>query len=186
MSRLNAKQKRFAKEYLIDLNATRAYIAAGYSEKGAGQSAFTLLKNPEIQALIQAGQSRQEEKLDISGGRVLSELSKLAFANMLDYIRVKEGEAYVDLSTLTREQAAAIQEVTTESYVIDNESKDGEQAKVITKVKFKLSDKVRSLELLGRYHKLFIDRVELVGLEKLAEALTKARQRAKHAGSRIN
>lgn len=32
------KQKRFADEYLIDLNATQAAIRAGYSEKQPGRS----------------------------------------------------------------------------------------------------------------------------------------------------
>jgi len=33
--KLTPKQKRFVEEYLIDLNATRAAKAAGYSEKTA-------------------------------------------------------------------------------------------------------------------------------------------------------
>ncbi|RID91195.1 terminase small subunit [Gemmobacter lutimaris] len=49
---LNDKQRAFAKEYLIDLNATQAAIRAGYSERTAGQIGYELLKKPEIQAEI--------------------------------------------------------------------------------------------------------------------------------------
>jgi phage terminase small subunit len=33
MAKLNARQQRFVKEYLIDPNATQAAIKAGYSKK---------------------------------------------------------------------------------------------------------------------------------------------------------
>ena len=46
---MTERQKRFCEEYLIDCNATRA----GYSSKGAGQSAEKLLKNTEIQSYLQ-------------------------------------------------------------------------------------------------------------------------------------
>ena len=32
---LNEKQKAFCREYLVDFDATAAYIRAGYSKKGA-------------------------------------------------------------------------------------------------------------------------------------------------------
>ena len=49
---LNEKQRRFAEEYVIDLNATQAAKRAGYSERTAGSQGHDLLKNPEIQNLI--------------------------------------------------------------------------------------------------------------------------------------
>ena len=45
---LNAKQQRFALEYLVDYNATQSAIRAGYSRKTAGAQAHKLLKNAEI------------------------------------------------------------------------------------------------------------------------------------------
>ena len=50
---MTPKQRRFIEEYLKDFNATQAYIRAGYSERGAGQAAFNLLKNTEIKAEIE-------------------------------------------------------------------------------------------------------------------------------------
>jgi phage terminase small subunit len=43
--KLTEKQKLFVAEYLVDLNATKAYIRAGYSAKGADVSAARLLVN---------------------------------------------------------------------------------------------------------------------------------------------
>lgn len=46
------RQKRFADEYLISLNATQAAIRAGYSEKSAYSQGQRMLKNVEVKAYI--------------------------------------------------------------------------------------------------------------------------------------
>jgi phage terminase small subunit len=43
---LTRRQELFVAEYLRDLNATRAAIAAGYGEKGAAVQGSQLLTNP--------------------------------------------------------------------------------------------------------------------------------------------
>jgi phage terminase small subunit len=49
---------------------------------------------------------------------VVGELRKIAFANMADYVRAQaSGDSYLDFSMLTRDQAAALQEVTVDTYV---------------------------------------------------------------------
>lgn len=49
---MNAKQKRFCDEYLIDCNATQAAIRAGYSEKSAYSVGQRMLKNAEVKSHI--------------------------------------------------------------------------------------------------------------------------------------
>lgn len=49
---MNAKQRKFADEYLIDCNATQAAIRAGYNEKTAYSQGQRLLKNVEVKAYI--------------------------------------------------------------------------------------------------------------------------------------
>ena len=55
---MNARQKRFADEYLIDLNATQAAIRAGYSPKTAQVQGARLLSNVMVSAYVR-------EQLDI-------------------------------------------------------------------------------------------------------------------------
>jgi len=50
---VNDKQKAFCREYLVDNNATKALIRAGYSEKGAGVAANKLLKKPLVRAYLE-------------------------------------------------------------------------------------------------------------------------------------
>ena len=53
---MNAKQKRFAIEYLADANATQAAIRAGYSEVAAHTTGYRLLKNADVSQFIQQAQ----------------------------------------------------------------------------------------------------------------------------------
>jgi phage terminase small subunit len=149
----------FAHEYVIDLNGSRAAIAAGYSENGAHVSASRLLRNAKVSKLIEQITAERAKKLGLTAESVLSELGRMAFSNMLDYVTVQGGDAYVDLSKLTREQAAAIQEITVDEYTEGR----GEQARQVKRPRFKLADKRGSLELLGKHLKLFTDKVEHSG-----------------------
>ncbi len=161
-NKTSSRVEVFAREYVQDLNGARAAIAAGYAVKSAKVTASRLLTKANVKALVAELLKKKADKLDLSADKVLRELALMAFANMQDYIGVQQnGTAYVDLSKLTREQAAAIQEITTEEFTVGETEE--EEARVVTKVKFKLSDKRGSLELLGKYLKLFNDRTELTG-----------------------
>lgn len=170
MSDLTAKQARFVTEYLVDLNATQAAIRSGYSQKTAASIGEENLRKPEIAAAVQKAMAARSHRTEITADRVLKELAKIGFANMLDYVTVgTNGDPFVDLSAMDRDQAAAIQEVTVEDF------KDGrgEEARDVRKVKFKLHDKKGALVDIGRHLGMFIDRsiVSNVSLEELLDRL---------------
>ncbi len=154
------RYESFAREYVIDLNGTRAAIAAGYSQGSAASQASRLLTKRKVLALIDRFNTERASRVEIRAEKVLEELGRIAFANMQDYIRIQDGEAYIDFSALSRDQAAAIQEVTVEEY---SEGR-GEDKRNIKRTKFKLAEKRGALELLGKYHKLFTDKLEHSGI----------------------
>jgi len=78
---LNRKQRRFAQEYVIDLNATQSAIRAGYSKRSAYSQGQRLLKHAEVQAEIQQKRNEIAAKNDITIERVLQELAKIAYFN---------------------------------------------------------------------------------------------------------
>lgn len=49
---MNAKQKRFCEEYIIDFNATKAAERAGYSKRSAYEMGHRLISNPSCQDYI--------------------------------------------------------------------------------------------------------------------------------------
>lgn len=80
---LTAKQKRFCEEYLIDLNGTRAYMAAYICKKEdtARVNASRMLTNANIQKYISELMEKQSERTNITADKVLSELEKVAFTD---------------------------------------------------------------------------------------------------------
>jgi phage terminase small subunit len=79
---MNSKQAQFVREYLIDQNATKAAIRAGYSPKTSGSMGHELLKKPEIAEAIQAGLSDLAQKTGITAERVLNQMARLGFSDI--------------------------------------------------------------------------------------------------------
>ncbi len=61
---LTLRQQRFAREYLVDLNATKAATRAGYGAASARTQGCRLLKKVEIQEFIQGVMERRAERAD--------------------------------------------------------------------------------------------------------------------------
>lgn len=170
-------EEPFIREYLVDLNATQAYMRAYNCANTvtAGPAGWRMLRKASVAARIQAEMDARGERTQITADTVLTELGKLAFANIGDYMSIQsDGTAFVDLSALTPEQAAAISEIQVDEYV---EGK-GEDTRNVKRVKIKLVDKGVNLERLGRHLKLFTDKIEVSGLEQLAERIRLARENA--------
>lgn len=152
---LTIKQNTFAMAYIETGNASeayrRSYDAGDMSPHSIEVEASRLLQNPEVTLRVEELQAEHRKRHDITIDRILRELSKIGFSNMLDYVKVEGPDAFVDLSTLTRDQAAAIQEITVEDY------KDGrgENARDVRRVKVKLSDKRAALVEMGKHLGMF-------------------------------
>ena len=151
---MTEKQKIFADEYLIDLNATRAYRVAYPSVKKdevAAAAAVRLLKNVKVAAYIQKRMEERQKRTEITQDRVLEELAAIAFARATDYAEVKgECVRIKDTDTLDEQQIRAIAGIKEGKYGIE----------------LKLNDKEKALELLGRHLGMFKDKLEVSGLEE--------------------
>jgi phage terminase small subunit len=158
----NNRHEAFARAIVEGSSGRAAYGAAGYRAKGvvADANASRLLTNAKVSARIAELKGLAAQASTVEATRVLTELAKLAFANMADYMRVGPGgDPVLDFSKLTRDQAAALVEVTVEDYLDGR----GEDARQVRRVKFKLASKLVALELLGKHLGLFKDRVEHTG-----------------------
>jgi phage terminase small subunit len=72
--KLTPKQIRFVDEYLIDFNASRAAIAAGYSSSGAKVQGSRLLTNVNVRRLVERRQEATSERLRITRDDVVKGL----------------------------------------------------------------------------------------------------------------
>lgn len=165
----NAKHEAFARAIARGVPSNKAYTIAGYNEHRS--NAAGLARKQHIQARVtelltkideieNRATTKAVEKLAITKERILAELAKIGFANMMDYVTIADnGDAHVDLSKLDRDKAACIQEVTTETYM----EGEGDDAKPVKRIKFKLMDKKGALVDMGKHIGMFIQRVETGG-----------------------
>ena len=72
------RQERFAQEYVLDLNATKAAKRAGYSEKSAYSQGALMLKNDEVLARISILQKNAAETAGVTAVSVLTRLNEIA------------------------------------------------------------------------------------------------------------
>lgn len=154
MSELNLRQEAFCQEYLIDFNGQQAAIRAGYSKRAAGTQATVLLKHPGVASKLAQLIDERGKRTQVTADAVISEIAKVAFSNSLDYIKVgDDGLPYVDLTTLTRDQAAAILSAEVHEY----KEGRGEDARLILATKIKFHPKLQALEMLAKHFGLFKD-----------------------------
>lgn len=147
---LTVKQQNFAQEYLVDFNAGQAAIRAGYSKRSARVKGCELLKDPRIKAIVEKRLEELSERVKITQEQVVEELVKIAKADMSDFATWgPEGVQFKDSAELRPEDTAAVAEV---SQTI---TEHGGTRRI------RLHDKLKALELLGRYFSMFNDNVNL-------------------------
>jgi phage terminase small subunit len=122
-----------------DIGAAVAVEVA--SAKTACEIGRQNLRKLGIAEAIAKAQDKRAERCEVTADWVVDELRKIAGANLLDYVSV-DGE--LDLLALTRDQGAALCEVTITNL------KDGAK-----RVKFRLHDKQTALVSLGRHLGMF-------------------------------
>ena len=150
----NDRHERFCQESLVDLNGGRAYERVGYKATGrtADAAAARLLANVSVAARVAELQSERMERTQVTADQVVAEYAKIAFANMQDFMGVTEqGDPFIDLSKLTREQAAALAEFDVQDFTDGR----GEGAREVKRVKVKLHSKLSALDSLAKHLGMF-------------------------------
>ena len=151
--KLSDQRRRFVAEYLVDQNGTRAAVRAGYSKRSAHVTATRLLKDANVRAAIDARFDRRIKRTDITGDRVVLELARIVFADVLNYVSITDRGIAARLSSeLTEDQARAIAEV--------SESIDAQGNR---RIKYKLHDKTRAADLLSKLLGMQVTRSEVTG-----------------------
>lgn len=154
-------QKRFCDEYLIDLNATRAYKVAYpkcKEDETANAASSRMLRNVKVQEYISEKQKEIEKRTEVTQDMVIKELAKIAFLDIRKLYT--ENGQLKNVADIDSDTAGAISSLETleeyEGYGDDRE-KIGDTQKV------KLLDKTKALELLGKHLGMFKEKVTIDG-----------------------
>lgn len=97
---LNPKQKRFADEYLIDLNATQAAIRAGYAEKTAYSQGQRLLKHVEISEYITEQLEKIHSEKTADAEEVMEYLTSVMRGEHKEEVLRLVGDGYQEISKM--------------------------------------------------------------------------------------
>lgn len=89
---MNAKQKRFCDEYLVDCNATQAAIRAGYSARTANEQAARLLANVSIKAYIDEKMERLHNERTADAQEVLEYLTAVMRGQQTEQTLISIGD----------------------------------------------------------------------------------------------
>lgn len=145
--KLTPRLAMFAAEYLInDGNGTRAAIAVGVPERSAHVTAARWLKNAKVRAAIEDLQARAAQKYDVTIDKTVRKLAEIAYGDLRDW--VDEDGKPLPLQRMTEAARTMIAG-------LEVEETDGPgRVRTITH-KFKTADRIRALELLGKYQKMF-------------------------------
>jgi phage terminase small subunit len=144
--KLTLKQLKFVAEYLVDLNATKAAIRAGYSRRTASSIGEENLRKPEIQKEIEKRMDDILEDRAVMTLRVIRELECIAFSDISHYVEFDNGE--VRLKPLQDVDTRALENVVLDDNVV---RKGDDIIKTYMKFRVKMHDKIKALELLARY-----------------------------------
>ena len=144
------KRELFAREYIVDLNATKAAERAGYSAKSAYSQGHRLLKDGEVKAEIQRLMDQRGERLEITADKVLQELGKLAFFDVRSLFN-SDGSPK-NIHELDGNSAAAVAGL--EVHELFDGAGDQKHAYGLCR-KIRLADKGQNLERLAKHLQLF-------------------------------
>ncbi len=161
-SDLSVQKELFCNEYIIDFNATQAAIRAGYSKKTANQQGPKLLVSvgikEKISQLINDKLGTEKDELRL---KILKELNTIAFANVTN-----------DVNVVSKTIDSPLTGKPTDIQIVEiQDTEKSKQSAAIAEIKqnekgvitIKYHDKVKSLELLGKFGAMWTDKVEHTG-----------------------
>ena len=139
---MNKKQELFCLEYLKDFNATRAYKEVYWvKQKTAEVQWCKMLSNPKVSEYLKSKAEEKLKKADVTAERVIQSLVEVANRCMQKVpVMMKWGVQAIE--------------------IIKDENGNEQLAQVW---KFDSAWANSALEKLGKYQKLFTDKVELSG-----------------------
>ena len=173
---LTEKQRRFCDEYLVDLNATRAYMAvykAVKKEETASVCAAKLLRNAKVKTYLQKRMKDRQERTQINQDDVLRELASIAFLDITDIVSVRDGKVFI----------ANTDELPPDKRKMISGIKEGQYG-----IEIKFYDRLKALEMLCKHLGLFDQKDELdreeqrARIEKLRAETNTAKQEAYREG----
>ena len=86
--KLTPKQERFVDEYMIDMNAAKASVRAGYASKRSDSWGYQLLGNPKISEAIRERREKQAKESWLTVEKLMNDIELIK----QDAMKTREGK----------------------------------------------------------------------------------------------
>ena len=163
----NSRHELFAQNVAKGMTADAAYAAAGFTKNDGNAS--RLKGNERISARIEELQKKIAERALVDVERVINGLLNIADADISEAFE-EDGKTLKSIHKWPKKLRLALAGVDVEEIVSDGQF-------IGYAKKLKLNSRDKALENLGRYLKLFTDKVEHSGTVDLADRMKRARER---------
>lgn len=153
---LTEKKKRFVDEFLANGgHAANAAKAAGYSKNSANAPAKIRYDPFVVAEIAKRAKKYNNRKAQLKATEVIAKLAAIIRGNVADFVEedLKGGLRLKPLALLTREQLAAVSEITTETVMVGD--RHGKNKQPVTRMKLKLWDNNPAAVTLCRHFGLF-------------------------------
>jgi phage terminase small subunit len=147
---LTGRMKIFVNEYLKCRVATEAARKAGYPDPRCKGS--KLLKHPEVKKLIEEVESKEQSAALVEVDYIINNLKEIVE-------RCMQRSPVMVFDRAEKQMVQAVDDDGNNMWEFDSAGAN------------------KALELLGKYRKIFTDKVEVDVLDNLAQQLTEARER---------
>jgi phage terminase small subunit len=172
--KLTIKQEIYVQGLFAGLSQREAYKQAypckNMSDKTIDEKACLLSKNGKVMARLQELTDELKNRNMVTVERVLAELAKVGYANGSDYAKVVEKTYVEDV----KDEEGNVIERKEHKYktveVVETDMLSEEKRAAIAGIKstkdgieVKTNDKIKALELMGKYLGMFTDKTEISG-----------------------
>jgi phage terminase small subunit len=172
--KLTIKQERFAQGLFAGLSQREAYKQAYNAErmkdKTIDEAAARLAADSKVAARIQQLTDELKERNMVTVERVLAELAKVGFANGSDFAKVVEKTRIEEIKDEEGNVTGTKEHRYKEVEVIETDKLEEDKLAAIAGIKatkegieVKTNDKIKALELMGKYLGMFTDKMEVTG-----------------------
>jgi len=141
-----------------EANASRAYVGAGFSPRGAAQSASALLRNPNIQEALARRRAKTAAKLEVTKEKLLRRLLDISDLDLADLLTDKGSLRPVkDWPEALRRSVQGLEVV----------EQGGDDNGLVYKVK--LGDRGQNLERVAKMLGFIVERSQSTNLDVAAQ-----------------
>lgn len=165
--------------YLKGMSKEQAMLAVGYSP---GYAAYPkdIFNLPSVKKEIEKRQKMALDRAQVTEDYIVKKLVAIAEANLGDIVTTDDnGKVRLDYSKLSSDLRYALSGLTIEESMKGR----GDKAEPVVKIKVTVADKLRAIEMLGKYLGMFKEKVEVSGDALLIEQLQRGRERVATKGN---